>query len=313
MADQESREVIVTRRRVEADGVVSLELEDATGAALPAWSPGSHISVVLPIGLTRQYSLCGDGKRWMIAVLNEPEGRGGSAWIHDNVQEGDRLQVNGPRNHFELAKARRYIFVAGGVGITPIVAMVRELERTGVADWKLIYGGRSRSSMAFADELTALGDRVEIVPADEHGLINVDAALGEPSFGAGIYCCGPEPLLKVVERSCRSWAPGTLHVERFVAKEVDTTGDRPFEVVAEQSGLTLTVGAHESILDALAAQGVMITSSCGEGVCGTCETKVLEGEVEHRDALLTESERASNTSMMVCCSRARGDRLVLDV
>ncbi|CAN5201630.1 PDR/VanB family oxidoreductase [soil metagenome] len=314
MAD-EIRNVVVTRRRDEARGVVSLELGDATGAALPHWTPGSHIDLILPNGLTRQYSLCGDreGDRWMVAVLHEPEGRGGSAWIHDTLQEGDSLQVRGPRNHFELSKALRYILVAGGVGITPIVAMVRELESTGIKDWKLVYGGSSRSSMAFADELAALGDRVQIVPADEHGLIDIDAALGEPSFGAGIYCCGPEPLLKAVERASRSWAPGTLHVERFVAKQVDTSSDRPFEVEAVRSGLTLTVEAHESILEALEAQGVMITSSCGEGVCGTCETKVLEGAVEHRDALLTESERESNTVMMVCCSRARGDRLVLDV
>lgn len=315
MADQTIRDVVVTRRRAEADGVVSLELADATGGPLPEWTPGSHIDVLLPNGLTRQYSLCGDGEgdRWMVAVLHEPQGRGGSVAVHDAIKEGDALQVRGPRNHFELTKARRYIFVAGGVGITPIAAMIRDLERKGVTDWRLVYGGRTRSSMAFVEELDALGDRATIVPDDEFGLIDVAAALGEPEFGVGIYCCGPEPLLKAVERASRSWAPGSLHVERFVAKEVDKSADRAFEVEAAHSGLTLTVEAHESILEALEAQGVMITSSCGEGVCGTCETKVLEGEVEHRDALLTESERASNTVMMVCCSRARGERLVLDV
>jgi ferredoxin-NADP reductase len=305
-------DVIVARRRAESDGVVSLDLRDAAGGTLPHWSPGAHIDVMLPDGAARQYSLCGP-EEWRIAALYEPDGRGGSRWIHEQVREQDVIQVRGPHNHFEFVQAQRYIFVAGGIGITPIIAMVRDLTRRGDVDWRLVYGGRSRSSMAFLDELTALGDRVTVLPEDECGLINIPEALGTPQFGTAIYCCGPEPLLKVVERACRSWPPGTLHVERFVPRPVDTSGDHAFEVVAQRSGLTVEVGARTSILVALRERGISVPSSCEEGVCGTCETKVLEGEVEHRDAILTEEDRESNTAMMVCCSRARGDRLVLDV
>jgi ferredoxin-NADP reductase len=305
-------DVVVAKRRTEADRVVSLELRDVTGGTLPEWSPGAHIDVILPDGSARQYSLCGpDG--WRIAALYEPDGRGGARWIHEQVREQDVIQVRGPRNHFELVKAQRYVFVAGGIGITPIAAMVRELQQRGDVDWRLVYGGRSRSSMAFLDELTALGDRVTVLPADECGLIDVPQALGTPRFGTAIYCCGPEPLLKAVERACRSWPPGTLHVERFVPRPVDTSNDHAFEVVAKRSGLTIEVDARTSVLEALREQGISVPSSCGEGVCGTCETKVLEGEVEHRDAILTEDDRESNTVMMVCRSRARGSRLVLDV
>jgi ferredoxin-NADP reductase len=307
-------DVVVTGRRREADRVVSLDLESPAGRPLPHWSPGAHIDVMLPDGGARQYSLCGAGG-WKIAVLDVPDGRGGSRWLHEHVRERDVLRVRGPRNHFELVKAQRHILVAGGIGITPIIAMVRELQRTG-ADWRLVYGGGSRSSMAFLDELTALGalgDRVTAVPADECGLIDVPRVLGTPRFGTAVYCCGPEPLLKVTERTCRSWPPGTLHVERFAPRQADTSGDRPFEVVARRSGRTIEVGARTSVLRALGDHGISVPYSCGEGVCGTCETKVLEGEVEHRDAILTEEEREDNAVMMVCCSRARGNRLVLDV
>lgn len=313
MSDDALHDLVVTQRRDEADGVVSIELRNASGRALPQWRPGAHIDLLLPSGIERQYSLCGTGDSWTVAVLDAPDGRGGSGWIHQHLNEGDHVPVRGPRNHFELVGAQRYIFIAGGIGITPIVSMIRHLERQGISDWRLIYGGRSRSSMAFADELAGLGDRVDLVPTDERGLIDIDAALGPVTFGTAVYCCGPEPLLDVVERACRSWPPGTLHVERFTAVHADTSGDRPFEVVAERSGLTLTVDADTSILDVLAGHGIYVTSSCGEGVCGTCETKVLEGEVDHRDAILTDDERDSNSVMMVCCSRARGARIVLDL
>jgi ferredoxin-NADP reductase len=311
MTEESATDVVVARRREEADRVISLELRDVTGDPLPKWSPGSHIDVLLPDGGTRQYSLCGTGG-WKIAALYEPDGRGGSAWLHEQVREQDVIQVRGPRNHFELVKAQRYIFVAGGIGITPIIAMVRELEAHGNVEWHLVYGGRSRSSMAFLDELTAMGDRVTALPADEFGFIDVPRALGTPRFGTAIYCCGPEPLLKAAELACRSWPPGTLHAERFVARQADTSSDQPFEVVAQRSGLTIEVDAHTSILEALRAQGITVPSSCEEGVCGTCETKVIDGEVEHRDTILTEEERESGTAMMICCSRARGNRLILD-
>ncbi|HVV09313.1 PDR/VanB family oxidoreductase [Amycolatopsis sp.] len=311
----EIREVVVTSRVEHARDVVGFTFADRSGNALPDWQPGAHIDLLLPDGRVRQYSLCGseDDGTWHIAVRNAPDGRGGSAWIHDNLNQGDVVRVRGPRNNFPLVSAPRYVFVAGGIGITPIIAMLRELERRGERNWRLTYGGRSRDSMAFLAELEGRADQVTIAPQDETGLIDIPAALGQPQIGTAVYCCGPEPLLKAVDRACRSWPPGTLRFERFTPVETDTSGDEPFEVVAERSGVTVTVPPGVSILDALADQGIHVATSCGEGVCGTCETKVLEGEVDHRDSLLTEDERAANNVMMVCCSRARCPRLVLDV
>lgn len=311
-AAEEIQELAVARRVDEADGVVSLHLVDPAGAPLPPWDAGSHVDVVLPDGTERQYSLSGLETEWAISVLDVPDGRGGSAWIHANAHEGTALQVRGPRNHFALVTAQRYVFVAGGIGITPIIAMVREAERRG-ADWRLVYGGRSRASMAFANQLEQLGDRVRLVAQDVEGLIDIAEALGSPQVGTAVYCCGPEPLLQAVERECRSWPPNTLHVERFSAEPVDTSHDGSFEVVAKRTGISVLVPPDRSILDMLADHGIDIPTSCGEGVCGTCETGVLEGEVEHRDALLSDAERAENTVMMVCCSRARSARLVLDI
>jgi ferredoxin-NADP reductase len=312
MSTEQLRDVAVVSRTDLADGVISLRLADPDGATLPSWEPGAHVDVVLGDDRVRQYSLCGSGPDWTISVLDVPDGRGGSRWLHTHAHEGTALRVRGPRNAFTLVPAARYVFVAGGIGITPIVAMVREVERRG-ADWRLVYGGRTRASMSFLDELEALGDRVRVVPEDVEGLIDVPAALGGPTPGTAVYCCGPEPLIRAVDRACEAWPGGSLHVERFSAAPVDTAGDGSFTVVAARSGLTLTVPPDRSILDVLADHGIDIPTSCGEGVCGTCETPVLEGEVEHRDALLTDEERAANTTMMVCCSRARCPRLVLDI
>lgn len=306
------QELTVVRRVDEADGVVSLHLVDPAGSPLPPWDAGSHVDVVLPDGTARQYSLSGAATEWAISVLDVPDGRGGSAWIHANAHEGTALQVRGPRNHFALVPTQRYVFIAGGIGITPIIAMVREAERRG-ADWRLVYGGRRRSSMAFAEELEELGDRVRLVPQDTEGLIDIAETLGAPQTGTAVYCCGPEPLLRAVEYECRSWPAGTLHVERFAGDPVDTTHDGSFEVVAERTGISVAVPPNRTILEVLADHGIDIPTSCGEGVCGTCETGVLEGDVEHRDALLSDAERAENTVMMVCCSRARSARLVLDL
>lgn len=312
MTETSSFPVRVSARHEIAHDVVAFELRQLSGEPLLLGDPGAHIDICLPDGDSRQYSLCG-ADTWGIAVLRSPDGRGGSSWIHDNVRAGDLLDVRGPRNHFELTRAQRYIFVAGGIGITPIVAMIRHLESEGLHGWRLIYGGRTRASMAFADELTAYGDRVTLVPQDESGLIDIDATLGTPQFGTAIYSCGPEPLLKAMDRACRSWPPGTHHVERFAALPVDVSGDSAFEVVAERSGVTVVVERDMSILETLEGQGISVPSSCGEGVCGTCETKVLEGGVIHRDAVLTEEERIASLVMMICCSRASGPRLVLDL
>lgn len=307
----------VHRRRTGAEGIVVLDLRDPSGADLPAWSPGAHVDLKLPGGLTRQYSLCGDPAdrtTWRIGVLREPEGRGGSAHVHEALHEGEEVAVRGPRNHFELVPAPRYRFIAGGIGITPILAMITAAEQAG-ADWELHYGGRSRRSMAFLESLEELlCNRVTLHPQDEVGLIDLERILGTSPADTLVYCCGPEPLLNAVEQRCAAWPTGTLHMERFAPKDVGApvlTG--AFEVELAQSGMMLTVPPEKSILEVVDDAGVVVLSSCQEGTCGTCETPVLEGQVDHRDSLLTPAEQAANDTMFICVSRAACPRLVLDL
>ncbi|MGW4588756.1 PDR/VanB family oxidoreductase [Amycolatopsis thermoflava] len=310
-------DVLLERKEELAAGVVRLTLRHPAGEPLPEWDPGAHLDLVLGEGLVRQYSLCGDpGDRSVlqVAVLREPDGRGGSAWVHDRLSTGDTVRIRGPRNHFRLVDSPRYLFVAGGIGITPIVPMIARAEVSG-ADWRLVYGGRSRASMAFREELVArYGDRVEIRPQDETGLLDLDELLGAPRDGVAVYCCGPEPLLAAVEQRCAAWPPGSLHVERFSPKAGADAGERTtFEVELAASGRIVTVPPDKSILAAVEEAGVSVLSSCQEGTCGTCETPVLDGVPDHRDSLLTDAERAANDTMMICVSRSCGPRLVLDL
>ncbi|MEU6919239.1 PDR/VanB family oxidoreductase [Streptomyces olindensis] len=295
-----------------ADGVLALTLRHPLGEPLPAWEPGAHVDVLLGPGLERQYSLCGDPAdrtAWRIAVLREPDGRGGSAHVHEQVREGDKIRVRGPRNNFRLEPARRYRFVAGGIGITPILPMLAAAEAAG-AEWTLLYGGRTRRSMAFGEELLRYGDRVRVAPEDETGLLDLPSVLDDVPEDTLVYCCGPGPLLDAVEARCPS---GVLRVERFRPKEQETGGDTEFEVELARSGRTLTVAPDVSVLDAVRAAGVEVLYSCTEGTCGTCETDVLDGEPDHRDSVLTDDERAAGETMLICVSRCRGKRLVLDL
>ena len=306
-----TRPLVVDARTDVASGVVQLDLVDPAGAALPEWAPGAHIDLHLPGGHLRQYSLCGDPadrSRWQVAVLREPEGRGGSACVHDKVAVGDELAVAGPRNHFPLVDAPAYLFVAGGIGITPIRPMIAEIERRG-RPWRLVYGGRTRPSMAYVDELSAGGRPVTVCPQDEVGLLDLDAVLPAAGADAAVYCCGPEGLLRAVEERVPA---GRLHVERFAPKPVSGV-DAPFEVTLAGSGRTLPVPAGCSILTALEQAGVTVLSSCREGTCGTCETGMLEGVPDHRDSVLTPGEQAAGDVMMICVSRASSPRLVLDL
>jgi ferredoxin-NADP reductase len=274
-----------------AKGVRSLTLRATGGDPLPSWKPGAHIDVVLEPGLIRQYSLCGDPADpgvWRVAVLREPVGRGGSSYVHDRLSAGMKVRVRGPRNHFPLLEAAEYLFIAGGIGITPILPMIAAVDAAG-ARWRLVYGGRERASMAFLDELARYGDRVQIRPQGETGLLDLDTLLAEPRPGTLVYCCGPEPLLAAVEQRCAGWPPDALRVERFAPKPMETSPDRPFEVSLSSSGVTVPVPAGTSILQALEDSGVTVLSSCQEGTCGTCETGVLEGQPEHRDSVLTET------------------------
>jgi ferredoxin-NADP reductase len=307
---------IVAEIALEATGVVSVRLEPAVGDKLPAWEPGAHIDLVLGPGLERQYSLCGDPadlRSWRIGVLREPESRGGSAHVHEKLVVGDEVLCRGPRNNFTLDDADDYLFVAGGIGITPILPMIGACEAAG-KPWRLVYGGRAADSMAFRAELAAHGDRVAIRPQDTHGLLDLDGLLGTPSPGTHVYCCGPGALLDAVEERCASWPAGTLHLERFRPKEGALDGENSaFEIVLDHSDISITVAPDQTVAEAIEAAGVDVPTSCREGTCGTCETVVLEGEPDHRDSFLTPQEKASNEVMMVCCSRSCSARLVLDL
>ncbi|MGP4049814.1 PDR/VanB family oxidoreductase [Streptomyces sp. 2A115] len=312
---QYEAELVVAQRESAADGVLALTLRHPLGEELPSWEPGAHIDVVLGPDLERQYSLCGDPAdrhAWRIGVLREPDGRGGSAYVHGQLEAGDKVRVRGPRNHFALQPAPRYRFVAGGIGITPILPMLAAAEAAG-AEWTLLYGGRSRNSMAFTEELSRYGDKVRVAPQDEAGLLDLGSVLGTPEPDTLVYCCGPGPLLDAVEERCAVWPKGALHVERFQPKVQETGADTEFEVVLERSGHTLTVPADVSVLDTVRAAGVEVLFSCTEGTCGTCETDVLEGTPDHRDSVLTDEERESGETMLICVSRCRGKRLVLDL
>ncbi|MEV0640467.1 PDR/VanB family oxidoreductase [Streptomyces sp. NPDC050619] len=305
-------ELVVDRRESAADGVLALTLRHPLGEQLPAWEAGAHIDVVLGPDLERQYSLCGDPAdrtAWRIAVLREPDGRGGSSYVHERLGQGDKVRVRGPRNHFALRPAPRYRFVAGGIGITPILPMLAAAEAAG-AEWSLLYGGRTRASMAFAGELSAYGDRVTIAPQDEAGLLDLASVLDDLPEGTLVYCCGPGPLLDAVEERCPA---GALHVERFQPKAQEASGNTEFEVELARSGRTLTVPADVSVLDTVRAAGVEVLFSCTEGTCGTCETDVLEGTPDHRDSVLDDEERAAGETMLICVSRCLGKRLVLDL
>ncbi|GGX95874.1 PDR/VanB family oxidoreductase [Streptomyces minutiscleroticus] len=309
-------ELVVGRLAPAADGVLAVVLRHPAGAALPAWEPGAHVDVVLAPGLERQYSLCGDPadrSAWRLAVLREPDGRGGSAYVHTRLAEGATVRVRGPRNHFALRPAPRYRFVAGGIGITPILPMLAAAEAAG-ADWTLLYGGRTRAGMAFREELERYGDRVRLAPEDETGPLDLDTALAAPDADTLVYCCGPGPLLDAVgERCAAAWPAGALHTERFRPAEPAAGGNDGFEVVLARSGRTLAVGPDVSVLDAVRAAGVEVLYSCAEGTCGTCETDVVEGVPDHRDSVLTEEEREAGETMLICVSRCRGERLVLDL
>ncbi|WP_228003036.1 PDR/VanB family oxidoreductase [Nocardia australiensis] len=310
--------VIVHRRTVLTDEIVELELRRADGVDLPCWDPGSHIEVVLSEDMIRQYSLCGDPDDrscWKIAVLREDDGRGGSRRIHEEWHEGIHVVVRGPRNLFPFQPAPNYVFIAGGIGITPMLPMISAAVKSG-SQWSLHYGGRSLSSMAFTDRVLDIGSAdAWLYPQDEVGLIDLDSALAAPESETLVYCCGPEPLLTAVEDRCRSyWPSDALHVERFAPKDtVESANDEAFEVELIQSGVTVTVNPGESVLSAVEAVGVPVLASCLEGTCATCEVTVVEGVPDHRDSVLSEREREANNTMMICVSRSVSSRLVLDL
>ncbi|WP_218000591.1 PDR/VanB family oxidoreductase [Nocardia higoensis] len=316
--DATDLDVVVDSTEDVAAGVKAIVLRPVTGAPLPEWNPGAHIDVFLPSGAVRQYSLCGDRRdpdAWRIAVLREPpgKGRGGSEYIHTSLRAGTKIRVGAPRDNFALVESDRYLFIAGGIGITPILPMIAQVQERG-AEWRLVYGGRTADSMAFRDELGRYGDRVRFHPEDRDGLIDLAGVLAATPSDTAIYSCGPAALLEALEEHCRDRPAGTLHTERFVPKADERAAeDRAFEVVLAKQDRTITVPPGQTILHTLEANGVDVLSSCQQGMCGRCEQTVLEGTPDHRDEVLTPEERESNEYILICVSRCHGDRLVLDL
>jgi len=299
------------------ENVVALTLAAADGAVLPAWHPGAHLDIHLPSGRVRQYSLCGDPDRrasYRIAVRRIPDGGGGSIEAHDHLPVGSTVTTGGPRNAFPLSvpghgsPTRRVRFIAGGIGITPILPMLSLAQRLGV-DWSMIYVGRSAESIPFLDEVRRFGDRVQIRTDDVNGLPCADDLLGECRSGTTVYACGPAPMLTAIRQRLIGRDDVELHFERFAAPPV--VDGEPF--TASVASATVAVAADETLLAALQRAGVDAPYSCQQGFCGTCRIRVLNGVVQHRDTLLTEPERDAGM-MLSCVSRAPTDgHLTLEI
>lgn len=315
-----TQQLRVRRMTWEADDVVSVVLTRDDRADLPAFACGAHVDLILRPDLIRQYSLCSDPgvqNEWTVAVLLETEGRGGSAYVHNVLHPGMVISVVGPRNNFPLVDAERYFFIAGGIGITPILPMVKEVNRRG-KEWTMLYGGRRRASMAFLEELDQFGSRVTIAPHDERGLLDLQKAIVAVPAQAAVYCCGPEALISAVETIFADLGRAAPHVERFTARRspiapANDQHDQPFEVVLSNSGTRVTIPADKTIIEVLEQAGVYVPTSCTEGFCGTCETEVVGGTPDHRDEYLTDEERATNKTMMVCVGRSKTPVLSLKI
>lgn len=298
--------------------VVALTLVAADDTALPRWTPGAHLDLLLESGRVRQYSLCGDpadAESYRIAVRRIPDGGGGSVEVHETLQVGATVRVKGPRNGMPMAvpgygsSAQRLRFVVGGIGITPILPMMRAAERIGL-DWSMIYTGRSAETIPFTAEVERFGDKVSIRTDDLHGLPTAADLIGETSAPTALYACGPPAMLDVLGRGLVGRTDIELHYERFSAPPV--VDGTPFSVTLAKSDTTVAVPADETALAAILKAKPETPYSCKQGFCRTCQVQVLDGKVDHRDTTLTPAERADN-QMLICISRAAGDRLTIDL
>jgi vanillate O-demethylase ferredoxin subunit len=313
--------VKVLRKKQEAQDIASFELVKPDGSALPGFSAGSHIDVQVPGGLTRQYSLCNDAAeqhRYRIAVLRDTGSRGGSTGMHEAVKEGDLLLISEPRNHFPLVHAQRTLLFAGGIGVTPLLSMAQRLAQIG-ADFAMHYCTRAADRTAFRDEIAAstFADRVQFHfdDGDAAQKLQLERELARPQAGTHIYVCGPTGFIDWVVRTADGlgWSKEQVHLEYFGAAPQDTGGDRVFQVRIASSGATYEVPADQTVVHALQAHGIEILTSCEQGVCGTCITRVLQGECDHRDLYFTDEEKAKHDQFTPCCSRAKSALLVLDL
>ncbi|KAF1023817.1 MAG: Phthalate 4,5-dioxygenase oxygenase reductase subunit [Paracidovorax wautersii] len=320
MTAQASLRVKVARRTLEAEGICGLELVAADGGALVAFSAGSHIDLFLPGGIVRQYSLCNDpteSHRYQIAVLRDPASRGGSAAVHEQLKVGDELTISVPRNHFALAgHAPSHLLMAGGIGITPILCMAERLSAL-KAEFTLHYACRTPERAAFRQRIadSAFAARAHF-HFDQERPLDIGQVLGAAAADAHVYVCGPQGFMDAVLDTARAlgWDPSRLHWEFFAAAQpTHRSSDQAFDVRLASSGRVVSVGPDKTVTQALADAGVDVMVSCEQGVCGTCLTRVLEGEVDHRDAYLTPQEQALHDQFTPCCSRARSACLVLDL
>ena len=315
-AQAEDRMTLRLRRMGwESPGVLSLELTDPDGGRLPPFGPGAHVDLHLPDGMVRQYSLCGDPAdrlSYRVAV-REVEGGRVSRAVHRELRPGTLLPVGIPRNNFPLVSSPNYLFIAGGIGITPLLPMMREASLTG-AKWSLLFCARRADEIPFLEEARSLGGDVSLHVSEAGTRLDVAARLAAVPEATVLYCCGPERLMTAVEDATTHWPEGSVHFEWFAPRSRpgdETSGT--FQLVCAQTGVTLTVPPDRSVLEALAQAGISVPSSCEQGICGTCECRIVEGEADHRDSILSSGERAANQSMMVCVSRAKTPRLVLDL
>ena len=319
--NQATLDVRVARKSIEATDICALELQPMAGASLPAFTAGSHIDVHTPAGPVRQYSLCNDPReshRYVIGVLKDPSSRGGSRAMHERLMPGDLLRISAPRNLFQLVPgAHRSLLLAGGIGITPLLAMAEHLQAT-AADYRLHYCTRSPERTAFRLRLADLGVDRRVVHHFDDGdpaqRLDLDRVFGDQPEGTHLYVCGPSGFIEHVVGAARAagWPPERLHVESFSPAQPASLGVA-FDVVLARSGRVIRVGGQETVAAALAAAGVEVPLSCEQGICGTCLTPVLEGEPDHRDLFMTDQEHACNAAFTPCCSRSRSATLVIDL
>jgi vanillate O-demethylase ferredoxin subunit len=302
-----------------AETIRSFELRSPDGTALPAFAPGAHIDIAMPGDISRSYSLTNSSKlsdRYLIAINRDINSRGGSAFMCETLRVGEMVKVSAPRNSFPLAEqSPRSLFIAGGIGITPILSMIARLEELG-RSWQLHYAVRDRAHAAFLDRLAgydpAGSDRVHVhIDAEAGWLLDVAAVVSAQRPDTELYCCGPTPMIDAFKAANKSRDPDRMHVEHFAGSAEKPTGE--FKVILARRKQEFTIPAGRTIIEVLMEAGIRVAYSCREGVCGTCETRVLEGIPDHKDKVLSPREQASNTVIMICCSGAKSDRLVLDL